>query len=120
MIAFCFHFILIICGEWSFRRRGQQTRPHNFDQSILDSLVPSVCLAPAPELGDRLAAKMMGLGVLANLSTISSFSGIFRIAPPITISEGDLELGLGIMEQSFSCTKAVCYSISEGIGLLTF
>jgi 4-aminobutyrate aminotransferase-like enzyme len=54
--------------------------------------------APAPELGDRLAAKMMGLGVLANLSTISSFSGIFRIAPPITISEEDLELGLRIME----------------------
>jgi 4-aminobutyrate aminotransferase-like enzyme len=61
--------------------------------------------APAPELGDRLAAKMMGLGVLANLSTISSFSGIFRIAPPITISEEDLELGLRIMEQSFSCTE---------------
>lgn len=61
--------------------------------------------APAPELGDRLAAKMMELGVLANLSTISSFSGIFRIAPPITISEKDLELGLGIMEQAFSCTE---------------
>jgi 4-aminobutyrate aminotransferase-like enzyme len=61
--------------------------------------------APASELGDRLAAKMMELGVLANLSTISSFSGIFRIAPPITISEEDLELGLRIMEQAFSCTE---------------
>jgi 4-aminobutyrate aminotransferase-like enzyme len=61
--------------------------------------------APAPELGDRLAAKMMELGVLANLSTISSFSGIFGIAPPITISEKDLELGLGIIEQVFSCTE---------------
>jgi 4-aminobutyrate aminotransferase-like enzyme len=61
--------------------------------------------APAPELGDKLAAKMMGLGVLANLSTISSFSGVFRIAPPITISEEDLELGLRIMEQAFSCTE---------------
>lgn len=60
--------------------------------------------APAPELGNQLAAKMMELGLLANLSTLASFSGMFRIAPPITISEEDLELGLGVMEQAFSCT----------------
>jgi 4-aminobutyrate aminotransferase-like enzyme len=61
--------------------------------------------APAPELGDRLAAKMMALGLSANVSTIASFAGMFRIAPPVTVSEENLELGLGIMEEAFRCTE---------------
>jgi 4-aminobutyrate aminotransferase-like enzyme len=61
--------------------------------------------APATELGNRLAAKMMELGLSANLATIASFAGMFRIAPPVTISEENLELGLSIMEEAFRCTE---------------
>jgi len=56
------------------------------------------------ELGIRLTEKMTELGLSANLATMASFGGVFRIAPPITISDENLDLGLRIMEQAFAAT----------------
>jgi 4-aminobutyrate aminotransferase-like enzyme len=60
---------------------------------------------PDAELGDRLSKRMIELGLSANISNIPSFGGIFRIAPPITISDEDLEIGLAIMEEAFRSTE---------------
>jgi 4-aminobutyrate aminotransferase-like enzyme len=60
---------------------------------------------PDLDLGDRLSKKMIELGLSANLATMSSFGGVFRIAPPITISDENLELGLSIMEEAFRSTE---------------
>ncbi|KLU83746.1 2,2-dialkylglycine decarboxylase [Magnaporthiopsis poae ATCC 64411] len=60
---------------------------------------------PAMELADRLSARMFELGVSANLATMPSFGGAFRIAPPITITEEELELGLSLMEEAFRTTE---------------
>lgn len=60
---------------------------------------------PGLELGKRLAVKMNDLGLSANIATIESFGGIFRIAPPITISDEHLQLGLSIMEEAFKSTE---------------
>lgn len=60
---------------------------------------------PDLELGKRLSTKMLELGLSANLATMASFGGVFRIAPPITISDADLELGLSIMEEAFRTTE---------------
>lgn len=59
----------------------------------------------ALELADRLSARMFELGVSANLATMASFGGAFRIAPPITITEEELELGLSLMEEAFRTTE---------------
>ena len=59
----------------------------------------------AKDLGGKLASRMGELGLSANLSTMASFSGIFRIAPPITISNEELEVGLRIMEEAFRTTE---------------
>lgn len=61
--------------------------------------------APSIELGDALAKKMTELGLSANLSTMKSFGGVFRIAPPITIEDKELELGLGIFEEALRTTQ---------------
>jgi 4-aminobutyrate aminotransferase-like enzyme len=61
--------------------------------------------ASAPELGHRLSMKMIELGLSANIVTLASFGGIFRIAPPITISEENLNMGLEIMEEAFGATE---------------
>lgn len=61
--------------------------------------------APAGDLGVRLMDKMNDLGLSANLSTMASFGGVFRIAPPINISDENLDLGLRIMEEAFRCTE---------------
>jgi len=60
--------------------------------------------AGAPELGAAIASRMTDLGLWAQLSTMKSFGGVFRIAPPITITEAELREGLDIMERAFATT----------------
>jgi 4-aminobutyrate aminotransferase-like enzyme len=60
---------------------------------------------PAIELGDKIAARMVQLGLWAQLGTMQSFGGVFRIAPPITITEKELEEGLAIMKKAFASTE---------------
>jgi 4-aminobutyrate aminotransferase-like enzyme len=60
---------------------------------------------PAPELGSRLSDKMIELGLSANLASMPSFGGVFRIAPPLTITDEQLNLGLAIMEEAFRVTE---------------
>jgi len=60
---------------------------------------------PAPALGSKLSDRMIELGVSANLATMASFGGVFRIAPPITITDEELELGLSLMEEAFRTTE---------------
>lgn len=63
---------------------------------------------PAPELGARLSDKMIELGLSANLATMASFGGVFRIAPPLTITDEEMEMGLRIMEEAFEATEGSC------------
>lgn len=60
--------------------------------------------AGAPEVGKAVSDKMVELGLWAQLATMASFGGVFRIAPPITVTEEQLDLALGIMEEALRCT----------------
>jgi len=57
------------------------------------------------ELGQRISARAMELGLSAMISAKSYFSGCIRIAPPITMSEEELAWGLRIFEQAVSDTE---------------
>lgn len=59
----------------------------------------------AVDLGRRLGDKMMELGLWAQLSSHKSFNGVFRIAPPIVITESQVEDGLKILEEAFARTE---------------
>lgn len=59
----------------------------------------------ATELGNALSKKMNELGLSANISRLASFGGVFRIAPPLTISDEELEMGFSIMEEAFRATE---------------
>jgi 4-aminobutyrate aminotransferase-like enzyme len=59
---------------------------------------------PALDLARIVASKMYEMGLWANLSSHSSFSGVFRIAPPIVITKEQLDQGLEIMERAFHLT----------------
>lgn len=61
--------------------------------------------ASAVSLARRVADRMYALGLWANLSSHSSFGGVFRIAPPIVITEQEVEEGLKIMEEAFGTTE---------------
>lgn len=57
-----------------------------------------------PELGAAIATRMTELGLWAQLSTMKSFGGVFRLAPPLTTTDEELERGLEIMEEAFALT----------------
>lgn len=60
---------------------------------------------PGLELAKKIGDRTYELGVWANLSTHTSFGGVFRIAPPITVTEEQLMEGLAIFEQALSETE---------------
>ncbi|KXT15672.1 hypothetical protein AC579_6117 [Pseudocercospora musae] len=56
------------------------------------------------ELGAAIASRMTELGLWAQLSTMPSFGGVFRLAPPLTTTDDELEKGLMIIEEAFAST----------------
>lgn len=61
--------------------------------------------APAIEFGLRLSARAYELGLSATISARSYFSGCIRIAPPIIISDEELDEGLAILEEALRSTE---------------
>lgn len=60
---------------------------------------------PAIEFGRRLSARMMDLGLSASIAARTTFSGCIRIAPPLTITDEELEGGLEIFEEVLRSTE---------------
>ncbi|WP_129787809.1 aspartate aminotransferase family protein [Promicromonospora panici] len=56
--------------------------------------------APADALGGAVTAACLERGLHMNIVQLPGMGGIFRIAPPLTISEDDLHAGVDILEAS--------------------
>lgn len=52
---------------------------------------------PAPELGSAITRRCMELGLSMNIVQLPAMGGVFRIAPPLTVSDDEIDLGLQIM-----------------------
>ncbi|KAG0683823.1 hypothetical protein C6P40_005302 [Pichia californica] len=55
-----------------------------------------------PEKAGELAKVMMKNGLNANLIAVKAFGGVFRMAPPISITAEEIDLALSIIEKSFA------------------
>ncbi|OAA70604.1 Aminotransferase class-III [Cordyceps fumosorosea ARSEF 2679] len=60
---------------------------------------------PGTELARRIGDRVFEHGLWANLSSHPSFGGVFRIAPPITVTAAQIEEGLDILERAFAETE---------------
>ncbi|TDD22465.1 aspartate aminotransferase family protein [Nonomuraea diastatica] len=56
--------------------------------------------APADALGSAVTSACLERGLHMNIVQLPGMGGIFRIAPPLTISEDDLHAGVDILEAS--------------------
>lgn len=56
--------------------------------------------AAAPELGSRITECAMQLGLSMNIVNLRGMGGVFRIAPPLTISDDEIDLGLSILRDA--------------------
>lgn len=55
---------------------------------------------PDHELGARIAAQAFRRGLSMNIVKLPGMGGVFRIAPPLTITEEEIDLGLKIIGES--------------------
>ncbi|MEM9908396.1 MAG: aspartate aminotransferase family protein [Cyanobacteria bacterium P01_D01_bin.44] len=58
--------------------------------------------APAPDLGALITQKCLDLGLSMNIVNLPGMGGVFRIAPPLTVSDEEIELGLSILRDAIA------------------
>lgn len=56
--------------------------------------------APDPDLGAAIAREAFRRGLNMNIVKLPAMGGVFRIAPPLTITEEEIDMGLRIMAES--------------------
>ncbi len=56
--------------------------------------------APADALGAQVTAACLERGLHMNIVQLPGMGGIFRIAPPLTIADDELEAGLAILDDA--------------------
>ncbi|MCJ2060379.1 aspartate aminotransferase family protein [Methylobacterium sp. J-048] len=59
---------------------------------------------PAPELGDAITRRCLDLGLSMNIVQLPGMGGVFRIAPPLTVSDAEIDLGVDILERALEAS----------------
>jgi 2,2-dialkylglycine decarboxylase (pyruvate) len=54
--------------------------------------------APAEDLGRKVTAECLNLGLHMNIVQLPGMGGVFRIAPPLTVTPAEIDLGLDILD----------------------
>jgi 2,2-dialkylglycine decarboxylase (pyruvate) len=54
----------------------------------------------ASELGAAITRECMKLGLSMNIVQLPGMGGVFRIAPPLTVSDAEIDLGLDLLKQA--------------------
>jgi 2,2-dialkylglycine decarboxylase (pyruvate) len=57
---------------------------------------------PAPELGAAISRRCLELGLSMNIVQLPGLGGVFRIAPPLTVSRDEIDSGLEILGQALA------------------
>lgn len=57
---------------------------------------------PAPELGTAITRRCMELGLSMNIVQLPMMGGVFRIAPPLTVSDDEIDLGVDILGRAIA------------------
>ncbi|KAK4688203.1 2,2-dialkylglycine decarboxylase (pyruvate), partial [Tremellales sp. Uapishka_1] len=60
---------------------------------------------PGDQLGSMIADRCLDLGLSMNIVRLPGMGGCFRIAPPLTITDEEVDRALVILEQAFATTK---------------
>ena len=57
---------------------------------------------PAPEFGAAVTRRCLELGLSTNIVSLPGMGGVFRIAPPLTVSDSEIDLGVEILGQALA------------------
>ena len=56
----------------------------------------------APDLGAAITRECMKLGLSMNIVQLPGMGGVFRIAPPLTVSDAEIDLGLDLLKRAIN------------------
>ena len=56
----------------------------------------------APELGAAITRRCLELGLSMNITALRGMGGVFRVAPPLTITDAELDLGISILDRAIA------------------
>ena len=56
---------------------------------------------PDEALGTLVSQRCLELGLSTNIVQLPGMGSVFRIAPPLTISDDEIDLGLSILSDAF-------------------
>lgn len=59
-------------------------------------------MAPGPDLGQAVSDRALSSGLSCNIVNLPGMGGVFRLAPPVTVTAEEIEEGLRILDESFS------------------
>lgn len=57
--------------------------------------------APGSDLGQAVSDRAMACGLSCNIVNLPGMGGVFRLAPPVTVTAEEIEEGLSILDQAF-------------------
>ncbi len=70
----------------------------------MEIVADRVSMAPDDERGSRITARCLELGLSMNVVQRAGAGGVFRIAPPLTVTDDELDRGLEILGEAISTT----------------
>jgi 2,2-dialkylglycine decarboxylase (pyruvate) len=62
-------------------------------------------MEPNDKLGAAITARCLDLGLSMNIVQIPGLSAVFRIAPPLTVSDEELDNGVAILGEAIRHTS---------------
>jgi 4-aminobutyrate aminotransferase-like enzyme len=60
---------------------------------------------PAPRVAEALSERMFELGLSTNLLRMGSHERVFRLAPPLVMTDAQIDMGLELMEEALRTTE---------------
>ncbi|KAI8952424.1 pyridoxal phosphate-dependent transferase [Xylaria longipes] len=62
--------------------------------------------APGPDLGQLVSDKALEMGLSCNVVNLPGMGGVFRLAPPVTVTADEINKGLQILDEAFGAVLA--------------
>ncbi|KAK5631469.1 hypothetical protein RRF57_007183 [Xylaria bambusicola] len=61
---------------------------------------------PAVELGELISSKALQLGLSCNIVNLPGMGGVFRLAPPVTVTADEISKGIAILDEAIGAVLA--------------
>ncbi|KUJ06173.1 aminotransferase class-III [Mollisia scopiformis] len=71
--------------------------------------------APGPDLGQAVSDRALHCGLSCNVVNLPGMGGVFRLAPPVTVSAEEIEEGLRILDEAFAHVLSTHEKAVDGV-----